>query len=78
MLEIIIGTNNLVYNYEYSGNQIVEKINNKLIRTFSIENGNLTKIEKWNYNDSIKLLEKLKLFFQILIILRICLKINFS
>lgn len=37
----------VIYTYEYSDNQILEKLNNKLIKTFIIENGNLSKVIKW-------------------------------
>ncbi|MCG2791980.1 MAG: hypothetical protein L6262_00340 [Weeksellaceae bacterium] len=42
------------FSYEYSGNQILEKfngiLNNRLNKTLTVENGNLTKVVKWRYN----------------------------
>lgn len=40
----------VIYTYEYSGNQILEKTNDRLIKTLTVENGNLTKVIKWRYD----------------------------
>lgn len=48
------GTAEVNYKYEYVGNTVLEKydgiLNNRLNKTFTIENGKLTKIELWLYN----------------------------
>lgn len=42
------------FNYEYSGNQVLEKfngvLNNRINKTLTIDNGNLGKVIKWMYD----------------------------
>ncbi|WDF46502.1 hypothetical protein PQ459_16570 [Chryseobacterium sp. KACC 21268] len=40
----------VTYLYEYSGNQILEKVNSRLTKTITVENGNLSKVIKWRYS----------------------------
>ena len=46
----VITSDPVNYLYEYAGNQILEKVNNRLAKTLTVENGNLTKVIKWRYN----------------------------
>lgn len=44
--------NPVTYTYEYNSTGIIEKINNVVYRTFTIENGNLVKVEHLAYNSA--------------------------
>lgn len=55
------------FTYEYSGNQIFERfngiLNNRLFRTFTIENGNLKKVIKWKYDSDGNINGKTEIIF---------------
>ena len=53
----------VIYTYEYSGNQILEKSNNRLTKTFTIENGNLTKVIKWKSDQNGNVTGKTEIIF---------------